>query len=672
MAQELIDLADLVNRLRQYGLSNNIPQEGTPEDPANWENIQASLQGVGSSPDQLAMLQQAAQNAIMSGGGYMPQTVDPALAASDPNAANALLRQNVVNQLMQMLQGQQGAYDAASAEVGQQYQQLTNPINAEGTGFLQELYQNLGINPATDPTAQQFMNTLSSGQNTAQLNQATDQAWFDKMKTNNMITSQGLIQGIADGSIPIPGLIEPIEEDTGGGGGGGGGGRRGGRGYGGRGGSGGDWTDPKTTDALTEAAAVDSAYQFPGFMDAFIGVGKTPEEQETLARIAGTYGGFPYNVNKGLSGTELPNAEAAIDALTAQHAQRAAYMRVLGGGGREAQYANEFSELGNRSKASVENPTDVANPPLNTGEQARLRRLAEMALSQGLGKAFNQFSQQSPSAAPYDKNHALRTMYQRVADMFEGTSRYGAQELDREALELAQSNPTDANPTGKGKDFSFKDWTGYTPNIDRSDFSDKWSHLDLLRRATPVAREFDPNYGWQDTKYTQKDSSSAKTTQSSKAPQDQLFDNNTDPGYVPYSQTEEEAAAMGGFGMGIGRAGNRPGLNLTKAAQRIVADRAKRQAAIAAQQEAEATPAENVAEAVQRVLPSWNKKVAKPAAKKAAPAPKPKPTTAVAAIENLGANLFGPKKQPKKSTSLSKTVKAQTKKKVNKTVKGFF
>ena len=666
MAEPIIDLADLIARMRLHGLSN--PDTGpTPEDPENWTNIQAQLQGVGSSPDQMAQLQAAAQNSIMSQGGYMPQTVDPALAQTDPNAANAMLRQNMVNQLMQLLQGQQGAYDAASQQVADQYGQLTTPINTEGTGFLQQLYQGLGIDPATDPTAQQFMNTLSTGQNTAQLNQATDQAWFDKMKANNLITTQGLIQGISDGSIPIPGEILP-EEGGGSGGGGGGGGRRGGGRGGGGGGSGGNWTNPKTTDALTQAAAADAIFQYPGFREDFVGAGQTPEEQETARRIAATYGGLPYNVNKGLSSVELPNAEAALDALTAQQAQRAAYHRVLSGGGREAQYMNEFQDLGTRqNEQESKTATDPGFNPLNTNEQARLRRLAEIALTQGIAKFGNKAAEQIPVGQPYDAAHAKRTGFERFADVFENVGRVRAQELDKEAYESANRPYSEDNPTGMGKDFTFKDWPGYVPNVDEEDFNEKWSHLDLLRRLTPIAEEYDPNAGWQETKLTQKDSTSTKTAQSSKSAADQLFNNNTDPGYVPYSQTEEEAAAMGGFGMGVSGLGNRPGISLSKSAQRIVADRAKRQAALATQRQAEETPAENVAEAVARVLPSWNKKP------KQAPAPvRPKPTTAVESVRDLGANLFGKKQQPKKSTTLSKTVKGKTKAKVNKSVKGFF
>lgn len=648
----MVDLADLIARMRLFGLSNpetNVAPEG---DPANWAGIAAQLQGVGSSPEAYAQLQQAAQNAIMAQGGYMPQTVDPTLAQTDPTAANLLLRQNIMNQIQQMLTGQQQAYDAASQQVAQQYQQLTQPINDENSGYLQQLWAGLGIDPNTDPNAAAMLETLAQGTQTAGLNQATDQAWFDKMKANNLITTQGLLQGIADGSIPVG--PEVPAADSGGGGGGGGG--RGRRGYGGGGGSGkSGWSDPKTTDKVTEAAAADSAFQFPGFRDAFLGVATTPEEWETARRIAATYGGLPYNVNKGLASVELPNAEAAIDTATAQQAQRAAYMQVLQQGGRYTKTKNEQSELNQRAADFA--ALKPGATPLSPGEierQKALKTVTDPLWQAPVKDAIAAFFGGMPLMG--GSKQAVQNNQLRKGNDWE-KAYYAQEELDKAELAAAQRPYSESNPTGQGKDFTYQNWGGFVEPVSPEDLADKQAHLDLLRRLAPIAEEFDPNANWQTTKYTQKDSSNTSTSQSSKDPANQLFNNNTDPGYVPYS--EDDPSFSGGLGFGYGR-----GLSAT--AQRIVArrveqDKKRREAA------ATLNPVDDVVAFADRVLnPAGEKKVdnyKRPAAKKAAP--KPKPTNIKEAVSFV--NPFA-SSTPKMTPTLSKAAK----KKVSKSIKSFW
>lgn len=670
MAEPFVDFADLIAKMRLYGLTNPQTTAGpTSEDPNNWANIAAQLQGVGSSPEQYQQLQQAAQNALLAGGGAVPAPGSVA-PVGDPAALN---QANVIAQLQQLLASGQMSFDEAAQQIQQQYGQLTTPINAEGMGYLQQMYQGLGIDPATDPAAQAYQSDLATGQQTAGLNQATDQAWIDKMKALYNMQMSSLIQGVSDGSIPLAGA-------TGGsGGGGGGGGGRGGRGYrrgggGGSGSGGGDWTKPKTTDALTEAAAADSTYQYPGFTNDFIAVGRTPEEQETLARIAAAAGGLPYNVNKAISGTELPNTEANVDAAVAQAAQRAAYQRVLKGHGRTAQYANEFNSLMNAAKAG-EDPSAPGFVPNTMQNVQRANDLRGLIFSQKLAEGLNKLAANPSlaSAKPYDKNHATRTALERWATDMQRVADVEAQNQDIAAYEAANRGYNETNnPTGQGKDFTFENWSGYVPRIDKGDLADKLSYLDLLRRATPVVREYDPNYGWQTTKYTQKDSSNTKTSQSSKNPADQLFNNNSDPGYVPYSQQPvQDPYGNAGLDFGGGET-FRGHLPLSDASRRIL-ERRRKQAQEAQQPEPQGM-IQNVLQGVVKkaaaAVPAPKKKTTT-APKKTAPAPPPK--NIMEAINQTAASLFGGTR-PTKSVTLAKSLKPSTKvkKTASRVVKGLF
>lgn len=147
---------------------------------------------------------------------------------------------------------------ALKAQLAQDYQTTTGGILGMGADWMQQMF---GANMpdgnaaayAADPMFAQYAAGLGQQQATAGLNQATDQAWFDKQQQAMTDYYNGLMQSIAMGGGVAAG---------GSGGGGGGGGRRHGGGGGGGSGSGsGDWgfTDPVTTSTQTEQVQAKSS-----------------------------------------------------------------------------------------------------------------------------------------------------------------------------------------------------------------------------------------------------------------------------------------------------------------------------------------------------------------------------------------------------------------------------
>jgi hypothetical protein len=144
---------------------------------------------------------------------------------------------------------------ALKAQLAKDYASTTGGILGMGADWMQQMF---GANMpdgnaaayAADPMFAQYAESLGNQQATAGLNQATDQAWFDKQQQAMTDYYNGLMQSIAMGGGTTGG-------GGGGGGGHGGGGRRhygGGGGSGGGSGNGNDWgfTDPVTTSTQTE------------------------------------------------------------------------------------------------------------------------------------------------------------------------------------------------------------------------------------------------------------------------------------------------------------------------------------------------------------------------------------------------------------------------------------
>lgn len=193
-------------------------------------------------------------------------------------------------QLAQALLGFQAAigalpaeYQAAKARVAGDYENLTGDVLTSGKNWMQDLYGRM-VDPndpnsalvAQDPALTNYAQTMSQIDETADLNQATDMAWFDKMLQNQLANYQmtmrtaGLDPGLAAGS---------------GGGGGGGGGRGGG---GGGGGNSSEWKTPTNTltnlQSATDTATGTSTEYSPGFYEALIAASEGDPELEALTQ----------------------------------------------------------------------------------------------------------------------------------------------------------------------------------------------------------------------------------------------------------------------------------------------------------------------------------------------------------------------------------------------------
>jgi hypothetical protein len=197
-------------------------------------------------------------------------------------------------QIQQQILSIPGAYQAAKASVGQNYENLTGDVLASGKNWMQDLYGRMAdpnANPnaalvAQDPALTAYAQQMSGIDETADLNQATDQAWFDKMQQNSTSMYQNMLaQLAAQAAAPVTG---------GGGGGGGGRGRRGGGGYGGGGGGSGkgvnNWKVPTTTVTNEQQGVDKDEFQdtgnFPGFFDDLMAQTEFDPEMQALAELA--------------------------------------------------------------------------------------------------------------------------------------------------------------------------------------------------------------------------------------------------------------------------------------------------------------------------------------------------------------------------------------------------
>lgn len=508
----------------------------------------------------------------MNGGALPPGMTPEQAMLIDMGMDSAAIQQNpqlatILQQLAQTRLAQKTDFTQAREQVGQNYQNLTGDVENQGNAWLGDMLTRLGVDPAAaayDPTITGYGETIANMGETADLNQATDQAWFDKMMQTYDQSLANQMTGLATGLIPLPGAVP-----TGGGGGGGGRGGRGGGGYRGRGygggGSGGDWSDPKTTDVVTETAAVDNKYYWPGYQEAILNEFSTPEELEFAQRVLDMYRD-PVGVSKGVAGTELPNAEAQWDTMMAQSAQRRAYYDALPT--RAADLQGQWRGLDPRAQrtreelqaAPVEAQKDFASYLNNALREVQARG------AESMGERYGWQWGEGDTTLP---------------ELYRQKAQFQTQERDKERLAEAQAAASTTDP------FTFEGWEGYVPNISQTAAKENAWARGILEKILGVSRDFNPNYGWNTTQMNMKDSSSTKTTQSSRAPEDQQFDNNIpDQGYIPYAEETPEPPAppITNTLMGAGFGQNR---GLSETAKNLIARRmAKaREVAEAAKQE---------------------------------------------------------------------------------------
>lgn len=264
--------------------------------------------------------------------GALPPDVTPEMAGlidagvdiNTLTTANPALAQSLLSIQHQILTDP-AAYDAAKAQVAAQYQNLTGDVLQSGETWMKDLYGRI-VDPndpnsalvKNDPALTGYAESMSQIKETADANQATDLAWFDKMKQNALATNQGLLAAIAaQAAVPVSG---------GGGGGGRGGGFRG-RGRGRRGGGSGSgnltWKTPLNTltnqeSATDTATSTTNEYAPDYYNDMMTAFANDPELQSFANRqwqLSGQGGVGPMTSKVT---TDLTSAETLRDALAAQ------------------------------------------------------------------------------------------------------------------------------------------------------------------------------------------------------------------------------------------------------------------------------------------------------------------------------------------------------------------
>lgn len=559
----------------------------TPTDPLDWAGIAASqgnsvplwertLRENPPNPNPSAKELLDAYRAL--NGGKLPPGMTPQQAALiDMGLMTSLVSadpslQALLQSLAQQRVQTKADFAAARQQVGENYQNLTGDVEEQGQNFLNEILQQYGIpadQVAYDPNLTGYGETIANMGETADQMQATDQAWFDKMGTVYDQNALNMMQSLATTPLVPPELS---------GGGGGGGGRGGGyrrRGYGGGGGDGGgSWKDPSTTDSMTEAAQVTAHSNFPGYQDevlqaVFDASGGDLDAVEYAQQLLDLYGTSPstmaQQVGKGIVGTELPRVNAALEAQLAQAAQRKLYYEQLPvqAGGALGRVQSTAGDI-----ARAEEKGQPVAPLQGTDKAAFWADLYSGVMNETANRyaARPAWYDRVVNAVPGFSGR--RSDSDAAEEAFRQRAMYGQQELDKQRLADAQSAATTQNP------FTYKNWKGYVEEVPREDIEENQWIQSILNNVLATTRANNPNYDWRVTNMQQKDSSNTKTTQKSRAPEDQLFDNNLDEsGYVTPLEFEEEmnqAPAPGNLGTSWGYT---RGSNLSEAGQRTMANR---------------------------------------------------------------------------------------------------
>lgn len=585
----------------------------TPTDPFDWLGIQAALQldpivqvtAAQALPNQDPAAMLRAYKAM--NGGALPPGMSPqdALLIEMGMASDAIAQNPALAQILQSLAAtrvqQQADFAAAKQQVGNNYQQLTGDIENSGNAWMADIAQRMGLTAeqvAADPNLQGYGQTLTNIGNTADLNQATDQAWFDKMMTTYDQNIASQMAGYANGTIPLPGA-----ELTGGSGGGGGGGgrgggggyRRGGRGRGysrGGGGSGGGfdgtWKDPSTATSLDERAIETNVQYNPGFYEEALALaGGDPEAAEAISRVIATYGKAPRDVDAGLSKTELPNLEAAMEAFQAQNAQRQGYLSLVPTRIHtepDSAYRELIESVKDRMRQEgqyipsevvdpttgqpVDRPRDAQGFPISEIEQLRAHITPEEeAMAEALLKtkqlAKENRRYQADQDRQFERGDSSATIVESAINAAKNRVQggYALQDYDEMIRKQAEGR--------LGDNFSYDNWEGHVEKPDRNQNAENQWLYDLFTQVTGKAREYDPNISMQETQRRMTDTASTKTTQKSTDPSDQLFDMNAVE-TLEAAQPATSYAPFSPFGSSRGIT------NLTEASQRILANRLKK------------------------------------------------------------------------------------------------
>ena len=478
-------------------------------------------------------------------GGALPPGMSPELASlidagvdlealklSNPAAVNS------INAIQAQLLGLPANYDASRAKISGDYANLTGDVETAGADWMKALYGNV-VDPndpnaaafAADPAFAQYANTLGRIEETGDINEATDLAWFTKNQQAQQAYLQSLMTGVAGGTIPVGAALEGGGGS--GGGGGGGGGRRGGGGYSSGGGSGGDWGDPKTTltatDQLQDVMAEDVNQYNPdlyaGLMEA---AGGDPELEAAFDDIFARYGEQPVPLQKGFL-LEQEAAEEKLAELAQQKINNENYRASVGT--RPAQTIQDWrTNMG--MVQDPEHPGRWATPEgvgiaPQTAEQgrtnqagARIQALTgELDVSR-LQKLIAEY--QAAKLAPHGnlKPGTLKSAgkeYGKVAKTKWADIIREQMAFDKESLAQAQR----AHAAEPGSEpFPMGTWSGFTPRVDPQEIEDQEWYAAMTRAGRAALHGLDPNRSAQTTKISGKTTSTqtdkAATTQSQK------------------------------------------------------------------------------------------------------------------------------------------------------------
>jgi hypothetical protein len=471
--------------------------------------------------------------------GALPPGTSPELAAlidqglwtNEMAAANPGLVQSLIA-VQQQITGVPALYDEGIAAVKSNYENLTGDVLSSGKNMMQDILGRM-VDPNDpnaalvnqDPALTQYAQSMSQIDETADTNEATDLAWFEKMKANSQQNYQNLLLGLATGAFGTG------EEDGSGGGGGGGGGRRG-RGRGGGSGGDSDWGKPKTTSTRTDQLATTATDKymgyFPGFHEAIIeAAGGNPETAALYQDLFDQFGGRPVEMAKGLQ-SERTAGEAKLQELAAQGLYRQGWQSSLPASMEQSvadmrnilgyvyQDDPEHNPKGNENVARWYVPKErrTANEQqvFDAPTQAKIQLGKDIDSKKAAALLLEGLAKSGKFGVSKNQGRLLAAQYRDQANIAQ-------READKQKYVEAKMNATSDLP------FNIKDWAaggGYVPAVDKEEEANVQDRLNAVYNLSGVVSEWNPQINAQQISTgvsdVGKQSDVLKTTQSTKNP----------------------------------------------------------------------------------------------------------------------------------------------------------
>ena len=334
-----------------------------------------------------------------------------------------------------------------------------------------------------DPMFNDYSGMLAEQQSTANTNQATDLAWFDKQQQAMTDYYNSLQLGIAQGTIAGPA--------AGGGGGGGGGRRRGGRGGGGGGGSGyGEHpfgfqdvaTEIQSTEQDKNVAKESFEEDFPGFYATVAGAFTDPDERQyAIDLLEGVTSPQELAANLVGAENEIAAQQQVYDEIDEENLAWGAMAPSQFEEERNAYLARTGQKLGDNPKTPevefmIPDPESTLPPvnqrqPITPAELARNQLMYDPTTGQGLlATAYDPGTMGYGEVSPTEVSGLISNMsyLKKLAEQRSGANQGAVGNIVNAVTNAAQEEPgplPDPAVNSQGGVYTLPDWGAYDEPI---------------------------------------------------------------------------------------------------------------------------------------------------------------------------------------------------------------